>query len=285
MNNTNHNTRLSEHFSLEEFTYSRIAVENGLDNTPPASACQSVHYLVTQLLEPLRNLYGKPIAVLSGYRKDAVNRLAGGVANSQHTKGEAADCYIPEGPETLLALLQRSGLAFDQAIVYKSKRFLHLSLKSSGRNRMQVLFYMLCVICLLSGCGMRRTIQRTDNSRRSDSLEWTLSDSILLEKHSVAFDLLSAELLQIVYLPPDSSGRQGLQSINIACLHRIGHTADSLISAAALTSSATTQQTYSSHVVEQVQSHASTPLINYFPLFLLFLFLSAASAFFLSRRS
>ena len=55
---------------------------------------------------PLGGLYNSPIAVLSGYRSDSVNRLAGGVVNSQHRKGEAADCYIPEGPCRLLDILK-----------------------------------------------------------------------------------------------------------------------------------------------------------------------------------
>lgn len=139
MTNTNHKTPLSEHFTLEEFTYSRIAVENALDNTPSAGAKDALQHLVTCLLEPLRILCKAPVAILSGYRSEAVNRLAGGVPMSQHRKGEAADCYIAEGPEKLLSVLKSSGLVFDQAILYKRRRFLHLSLKTSGKNRMQIL--------------------------------------------------------------------------------------------------------------------------------------------------
>lgn len=75
--------------ALEEFTYSCIAVENALDNTPPAAAKTALNHLVTYLLEPLRKFYKSPVAILSGYRSDAVNRLAGGVVASQHRKGEA----------------------------------------------------------------------------------------------------------------------------------------------------------------------------------------------------
>ena len=141
MNNTNQKNMLSEHFALEEFTYSRIAVENGIDNTPPAETKKSLLHIVTYLLEPLRKVYKAPIAILSGYRSEEVNRRAGGVANSQHRKGEAADCYVEEGPEKLLAVLYRSGLVFDQAILYRHRRFLHLSLTEFGKNRMQVLYF------------------------------------------------------------------------------------------------------------------------------------------------
>ena len=136
-----HDKRLTEHFCLDEFTYSGIAVDNAINNQPPPCACLALQNLAVGLLEPLRLLYGAPIAILSGYRNEKVNRLAGGVVTSKHLKGEAADCYVADGPEKLLDVLQCSGLVFDQAILYRRKRFLHLSLKINGNNRMQVLVY------------------------------------------------------------------------------------------------------------------------------------------------
>ncbi len=136
-----HDKRLTEHFCLDEFTYSGIAVDNAINNQPPPYACLALQNLAVRLLEPLRLLYGAPIAILSGYRNEKVNRLAGGVVTSQHLKGEAADCYVTDGPEKLLDVLKCSGLVFDQAILYRRKRFLHLSLKINGNNRMQVLVY------------------------------------------------------------------------------------------------------------------------------------------------
>lgn len=187
-------TRLSEHFTLEELTYSRTAVENAIANEPPAQAKASLQHLAGCLLEPLRQLYKKPIAVLSGYRNKEVNRLVGGVATSQHVKGEAADCYTPEGPEKLLELLMRSGLPFDQAILYKRRRFLHLSLKQSGRNRMQVLVYMLCIVCLFFSCGMKKTVRRQESANCNASVRIDRNDSLLLQSRSILNDSLSWEL-------------------------------------------------------------------------------------------
>ena len=85
---------LSRNFTLQELTYSRIAIEHGLENVPNPQALQALKNLVTFLLQPLRDRYGSAIAVTSGYRNETVNLLVGGVKNSQHTKGEAADCYI-----------------------------------------------------------------------------------------------------------------------------------------------------------------------------------------------
>lgn len=133
------NIRLSENFTLDELTYSRVAIANGLENVPNPAALNALKKLVTYLLQPLRNRYGSAIAITSGYRNEAVNLLAGGVKNSQHTLGEAADCYIAEGPEKLLEVLKESGLAFDQAILYRKKKFLHLSYRE-GFNRIQILY-------------------------------------------------------------------------------------------------------------------------------------------------
>ena len=131
-------TWLSEHFCLEELMYSRTAVEHAIDNVPSPAAKVSLQHLVVCLLEPLRQLYKKPIAVLSGYRNGEVNRLVGGVAASQHVKGEAADCYVPD-PKELLDVLLYCKLPFDQAILYKRKKFLHLAFRVNGENRYQVI--------------------------------------------------------------------------------------------------------------------------------------------------
>lgn len=250
-------TQLSEHFTLEELTYSRTAVENAIANEPPLQARASLHHLASCLLEPLRQAYKMPIAVLSGYRNKEVNRLVGGVATSQHVKGEAADCYTPEGPEKLLGVLMKSGLEFDQAILYRRRRFLHLSLKQSGNNRMQVIVYMFCVICMFFGCGTRRDLRRQENGFKSDSIRLDLSDSLLLQSRSILNDSLSWELKQIVFLPPDSSGKQPLQSLTIARLQRISQSLDSLIS------TSITQQSYTDQKTEQTQIQETRHTTNY----------------------
>ena len=222
-------TWLSEHFCLEELMYSRTAVEHAIDNVPSPAAKVSLQHLVVCLLEPLRQLYKKPIAVLSGYRNGEVNRLVGGVAASQHVKGEAADCYTPEGPAKLLELLMRSGLPFDQAILYKRRKFLHLSLKTSGKNRMQVILCMLCVVFLFAGCGVRRTATGMHREERRDSVRVSRRDSLIRVANLGITDSLSWELEQVVYLPPDSSGVQYLQSITTAKAARICSWTDSLL--------------------------------------------------------
>ena len=127
------------YFTFDELTYSRTAGENGLVNRPGATERDNLAQLVERLLDPLRERLGEPIAILSGYRSPEVNTLVGGVPDSQHTLGEAADCYCLAGPERLLAVLRASGLPFDQAIVYRRRNFLHLSYRA-GRCRGQILY-------------------------------------------------------------------------------------------------------------------------------------------------
>ena len=135
-----HRDWISDHFYMGEFIYSAVAVERGLDNTPPPEAQKAIRNLVTKLLEPLREHAGVATGmhISSGYRSDELNRLVGGVENSQHLTGEAADIYT-FGSCRLLEALQQSRLDFDQAIYYRRRGFIHLSLKVKGKNRRQVI--------------------------------------------------------------------------------------------------------------------------------------------------
>ncbi|MDR2002656.1 MAG: hypothetical protein LBQ74_06465 [Prevotella sp.] len=78
-------------------------------------------------------LYNEPSIINSGFRSQETNKAVGGVPNSQHTKGQAADVQVKD-PRKLLATLLKSSLDFDQAILYQDGRnnFLH--------NRKQVLY-------------------------------------------------------------------------------------------------------------------------------------------------
>ncbi|MCD8042969.1 MAG: D-Ala-D-Ala carboxypeptidase family metallohydrolase [Tannerellaceae bacterium] len=129
-----------DRFTWEDFIYSETAVKNGLSNIPTPQAEEAIRELVVHLLYPLQQLYGKPIRITSGYRSPVVNYLVNGVIGSQHIKGEAADLYIPEGPDYLLHLVCSAGLTFDQAIVYRKRFFLHLSYTANGRNRQEIVY-------------------------------------------------------------------------------------------------------------------------------------------------
>ena len=133
---------ITKDFTWDEMMYSHTAEVHGIDNRPSVkerSKIESaIEELVKRLLQPLRLAYGKPIRISSGYRCQQVNKLVGGVPTSQHTKGEAADCVVLGDASKLLGTLLAEGFPFDQAILYKKRNFLHLSLRANN-NRQQVI--------------------------------------------------------------------------------------------------------------------------------------------------
>ena len=80
-----------KYFKFSELTASATAERLAIDNTPPRAAQQMLTVLVEQLLDPIRRRYGAPIIVTSGFRCPALNTAVGGVANSHHIIGCAAD--------------------------------------------------------------------------------------------------------------------------------------------------------------------------------------------------
>ena len=80
-----------KHFSIEELTSSATALREGIDNRPGKCAYHLLHVLVEQLLDPIREAWGEPIVVSSGYRCKELNELVGGAKHSHHLIGCAAD--------------------------------------------------------------------------------------------------------------------------------------------------------------------------------------------------
>lgn len=133
---------ITKNFSLSELLHSNTAVKLNISNIPNAEQLENLKTLAVKLLQPLRDYIGGPIKISSGFRSLEVNRAVGGVSNSQHTKGQAADVNPAfKSARWLLSMLLESGLDFDQAILYDDGRnnFLHLSY-NERRNRKQVLY-------------------------------------------------------------------------------------------------------------------------------------------------
>lgn len=136
-----------KYFSLTEFSRSDTAGRQGIDNSIPPECRRSIEALVDAVLDPLREAWGKPITVTSGYRCPALNRAVGGVATSQHLKGEAADITTGNYVDNA-RLFQRiidMHLPFDQLIfeagdIRTGPAWIHISHKSDGHNRRQILY-------------------------------------------------------------------------------------------------------------------------------------------------
>lgn len=88
--------KLTNNFTLEELTKSATATAYKLDNTPSAIVKGHLKELA-ESLQTLRDMYGKPITITSGYRSPKVNAKVGGSATSQHTTGYAVDMQPTNG--------------------------------------------------------------------------------------------------------------------------------------------------------------------------------------------
>lgn len=99
MANQNLKELKSDFFTLKEFIKSSTATRLKIDNTPNAEILRNLQYGVQMVLDPLRRIYQQPIFITSGYRCEQLNKAVGGVTNSWHTKGNAADILILDKEE------------------------------------------------------------------------------------------------------------------------------------------------------------------------------------------
>jgi uncharacterized protein YcbK (DUF882 family) len=131
---------LSINFDWREFEESDIAARFHIQNNITTFEVRdSIKALVDNVLQPLREAWGAPLAINSGYRSPELNAhaLIGGAPTSQHVKGEAADISCDE-PLELARLAVAMNLPFDQLIVYPT--FVHFSHKLNGEQRGQILY-------------------------------------------------------------------------------------------------------------------------------------------------
>jgi putative chitinase len=137
--------QLSEHFKLNEFTKSETAIRKRIDNTPGPTHASNLKKVCEKILEPVRNHFGKPVRINSGYRGPALNAAVGGSSKSQHCNGEAVDFEIDGLANPELAKWVSQNCEFDQIILefYDPKEgpnsgWVHASY-SEGKNRKQIL--------------------------------------------------------------------------------------------------------------------------------------------------
>ena len=133
-----------KHFTISEMLKSDTAIKQRLWNGANLEVEENLRALVDEVLDPLRERYGKPIYVNSGYRCPKLNQLVNGAANSQHMNGEAADIRpvkseklkVKSELDELVRILIENG-KFDQLIIYPT--FIHVSWKRNGNNRKRII--------------------------------------------------------------------------------------------------------------------------------------------------
>lgn len=129
---------ISKDFSYREFERSEVADAKHICNVITSFEVRdSIQALTENVLQPLRDAWGKPLKVNSGYRCKALNAAVGGVPTSQHVKGEAADIATGD-PVKLARLAVKLGLPFDQMILYPT--FVHFSHRLNGEQRGQICY-------------------------------------------------------------------------------------------------------------------------------------------------
>ena len=129
-----------KYFTVSELIRSDTAQQKGIDNTPPPAIKVKLTSLINNLLDPIREVWGSPISVNSGYRCPVLNKAVGGVSTSQHQKGEAADITVgsPELNRQLFDLIATGDFDFDQLIDESHYSWIHISF-AAGKNRHQIL--------------------------------------------------------------------------------------------------------------------------------------------------
>lgn len=109
--------RLSANFTLEEFLLSETAARQGIDNTPDEAVVANLKRLAERL-ELVRAIFNSPVVISSGYRCPALNKAVGGVPNSAHMTGCAADFIVPGmgAPLQIAQRITKYDIPFDQLI-------------------------------------------------------------------------------------------------------------------------------------------------------------------------
>ena len=138
--------QLSGHFSLSELTKSQTAERKGIDNKPTLEHIENLTELCTQILEPTRRNFGKPMIITSGYRSEELCVAIGSKTTSQHAKGQAADFEMIGLDNKSLAKYIKNNLVFDQLILEfytpndPSSGWVHCSY-NKDENRKEALLY------------------------------------------------------------------------------------------------------------------------------------------------
>ena len=118
-----------KYFTLEELIQSDTAKKKGISNTPNEIQKQNLILLIDNILDPLREAYGKPIKVNSGFRCEALNKAVGGASTSEHRLGMASDITggSKEENKKIFEIARDLNLPFRQLIDERNYSWVHIS--------------------------------------------------------------------------------------------------------------------------------------------------------------
>lgn len=135
--------KLTKNFTLEELTASSTAKRFGFKNEPNKEQIDKLRLLCEEVLQPIREAYGKPITVSSGFRSKELNTMIHGAKNSQHLKGEAADIHsvsdsIKDNKELfnlIVKMIKDGKIKVGQLINEQNYNWIHISLPYTKINQ------------------------------------------------------------------------------------------------------------------------------------------------------
>lgn len=130
---------MGKYFTIEELCRSDTAKRKGIDNTPTQGVVDNLNELITNVLDPVREAWGQPIYVNSGYRCKRLNSDPSikGAKNSQHLYGEAADIDTRKGKDMNKRLFEyiRKNVEYDQLINEHDYSWVHVSFRKKNRKQ------------------------------------------------------------------------------------------------------------------------------------------------------
>ena len=137
--------QFTKNFSYDELIASATAKRLGIDNTPTHEEKEKLRQLAEAILQPIRDAWRAPIVVNSGYRSEALNKAVGGVSNSQHRLGEAADIKVG-GKERnkklfnfIYKLISQGKIKVGQLIDEYNYQWIHVSLPRKNKENNQII--------------------------------------------------------------------------------------------------------------------------------------------------
>ena len=132
---------MGKYFTIAEMAVSDTADRMGINNRIPKDLLPNVQNLIMEVLDPLREWYGRPIYVNSGYRCEELNKAVGGARNSFHLTGCAADIDVHSREENgKLFEYIREHLPFTELGWEGGGRWVHVTLVP-GREEERQVFY------------------------------------------------------------------------------------------------------------------------------------------------
>jgi len=137
--------QLSKNLALAEVTRSETAKRRGISNMPTPEHIENFKKLAENVFQPIRDHFGVPIRISSGYRSAALNKAIGGASSSQHCKGEAIDIDMDGTTVTNKQIFDfiKDNVNFDQLIwefgTDTNPDWVHVSYNSDGAQRKQIL--------------------------------------------------------------------------------------------------------------------------------------------------